>query len=335
MKMIPSIKRLSFFMATSVILCMLTTACADITMQIDVKSILNARAVSTYSNGKMYTWTRGIDGNGYGDGYLTMSAALHMGNVNPHALSDTGKFAANGSHPEIVLNYSNADSTNPQTHYLSGADSVSFSVPLGNYSKLFLVLTSSEGTSTVHVTLTYSGSVETRDYVVPDYYNDIAANDTNFCYVAHDLAKWGTQNNMTEATHHNIDALNVHPNPAKMLTGVKLSKTAAGYLVFWGATGVAMSTAMNIPPRKNADGTQPRLCSVVSCGGFTRISAIRPGSIFSVFSPSGARECRVSCAAGGSLTLGLKGDIKIGPGMHVCEIRNGMETQKFQVLVSR
>jgi hypothetical protein len=43
---------------------------------------------------------------------------------------------------------------------------------------------------------------------------------------------------MTEKDHHNIDLLNVHPNPAKTLKGISINKTKPGYLVFWAATGV-------------------------------------------------------------------------------------------------
>src|SRR5438045_2470738 len=77
------------------------------TIQIDISSILNARPVTTLTNGKLITWTKGIDGGGAGDGYLTASAALFNGDSAVHALPDKSVFAATAYHPEIVLHYNN------------------------------------------------------------------------------------------------------------------------------------------------------------------------------------------------------------------------------------
>jgi len=65
---------------------------ANDTIQINVKSTLVCRAVTTYSNGKLYTWNKGVDGGGGGDGLLTVSAALHQGNPASHALSGQWHF---------------------------------------------------------------------------------------------------------------------------------------------------------------------------------------------------------------------------------------------------
>jgi hypothetical protein len=43
---------------------------------------------------------------------------------------------------------------------------------------------------------------------------------------------------MTESDHHNIDVLNIHPDPKRVLKKVTVSKGKAGYMVFWAATGV-------------------------------------------------------------------------------------------------
>jgi hypothetical protein len=207
-------------------------------VQIDISKILNARSVSTYTNGKITTWTKGIDGNGIADGYLTMAAAIFVKNINPKALPDNPLFPASDKHPEILLHYSNSDSISNQTLAVSSTGSFEFDVPVDHYSKMFLALTSSEGESKIQVDLVYSDGIDSKYFVVPDYFKDIPETDSTFCYLAHDLAKWGKLNNMTEKDHHNIDLMNVHPNPKRKLTQVKVSKTEAGYLVFWAATGV-------------------------------------------------------------------------------------------------
>jgi len=220
---------------------------ADV-IQVNVTSILNTRSVTTLTSGSLITWVNGVDGGGASDGYLTMAASLFKGDKSPHALPDSGTVPADSFHPYVVLNYNNADGKNNQTHFVTGAEDFTFPFPQTNYSKMFLFLTSSEGTSSIHVTLTYTDGTESKDFVVPDYYSDIPANDPNFCYLIKDLAKWNKQNVMTETNHHNIDALNVHPNPAKILTGIEVQKTQAGYMVFWGATGVSTTTTVTRVP---------------------------------------------------------------------------------------
>ena len=44
---------------------------------------------------------------------------------------------------------------------------------------------------------------------------------------------------MQEVDHHYLHGVDVHPDAGKELVSVQIHKTAPGYLVFWGATGVA------------------------------------------------------------------------------------------------
>jgi hypothetical protein len=207
------------------------------TIQIDIQRQLNARPVTTATNGKLQSWTVGIDGGGKGDGYLTIAAALLNGNRMPHALPDDPLIRANSTHPALLLHYKNGDKGN-QTRNIAGADSFNFEVPHKKYSGLYLSLTSSEGPSQLHITLTYNDGHEFKDFTLPDYYNDIPEGDANLSYAVHDLAKWGPGNKMTESDHHNIDVLNVHPDPKRVLKKVTVRKNKAGYLVFWAATGI-------------------------------------------------------------------------------------------------
>jgi hypothetical protein len=207
-------------------------------IQINLDKILNARPVTTLTDGKLVPWSKGIDGNGEADGYLTMAAALFNGDKDPKALPDNPLFPAKDKHPEVLLHYSNSDGFSKQAVGVSGAGSFSFDVPAKKYYGLFLALTSAEGASQIKINLHYTDGVESKSFEVPDYYMDIPFDDADFCYLAHDLAKWGKTNNMTEKDHHNIDLLNIHPDKNRKLVSIELEKSKPGYLVFWAATGV-------------------------------------------------------------------------------------------------
>jgi hypothetical protein len=207
----------------------------DKVVQINVGSILNARSVTTLTKGNLVTWATGIDKE---NGYLTMAAAVFNGDQNAHALPDNPLFAANHSHPEILLHYSNEAGEQNQTRYLPDSGEFVFKVPSHKYSDLYLSMTSSYGASALQFELKYKDGVELKSFVLPDWFKDIPEDDPDFSYVAHDMGKWGKKNNLNEKDHHNIDALNIHPNPKRILTSVKLKKLPGGYLLFWAATGV-------------------------------------------------------------------------------------------------
>jgi MYXO-CTERM domain-containing protein len=219
---------------------------ADQVVQIPVDALLNARAVTTLTGGALVTWTVGVDGNGTADGYMTAAASkFHNDPPTLKTLPDDGVFPADARHPEVVLHFSNAaPATSQQTHYVRGAGNFSFIVPSLEYSKLFLFVTSSEGTSTLRVTMTFSdNTTNVQNITVPDYYTDIPANDPVIFNLASDLPKWTQTNTIAEMNHHNLTGLEIHPTAGKTLTGVQIDKTAAGYFVFWGATGIAAGVA--------------------------------------------------------------------------------------------
>ena len=161
-----------------------------------------------------------------------------MGDQNPHALPDNPLYAANSSHPEILLHYANDDAMKNQTRFIPDGGNIEFKVPLHKYSDLHLSMTSSYGPSSLEIELRYKDGVEVKKFILPDWFKDIPENDPDLSYVAHNMGKWDTKNNLAEKDHHNIHALNIHPDPARTLTSVKLNKLPGGYLVFWAATGV-------------------------------------------------------------------------------------------------
>lgn len=211
---------------------------ANRVVQFNIDPLLNARPVTTITNGKLTSWTKGIDGNGDGDGYLTMSASIFHGDKSSHALPDDPLIAATSMHPPILLHYDNKDSVNYQARYVAGEGEFGFKIPGKKYSDIYLCFTSAEGPSVLEVELSYWDGIEIKVFKIPDYYNDIAAGDPNQGYLLHDLAKWGKNDVMTENNHHNIDVLNIHPDPKRVLNYIGIKKAKGGFLVFWAAAGV-------------------------------------------------------------------------------------------------
>jgi hypothetical protein len=207
-------------------------------IQIDISSLLNARPVTTLTSGKLVSWTKGIDGNGDGDGYLTHSAAEFNGDKDAHALPNDPVFKANAQHPEIALHYNNNDSKSYQARFVSGEGEFEIKVPKQHYSAIYLGLTSSEGPSALQFELIYTDGKGTKDYLLPDYYDNVTEKHPNLSYVTTDLAKWGKGDKMTEKDHHNIHLLKLDTDPEKTLKGIKVKKSKGGYLMFWSATGV-------------------------------------------------------------------------------------------------
>src|SRR3954447_10339157 len=85
-KLSPLMKLISTLLVITI--CTASAAQSKKVVQIDITALLNARPVTTLKKGKLTTWTKGIDGNGLADGYLTKSAASFVGDKEAHALPD-------------------------------------------------------------------------------------------------------------------------------------------------------------------------------------------------------------------------------------------------------
>lgn len=248
---------------------------ADQVVQVPVDALLNARAVTTLTAGALVPWTVGVDGNGTADGYMTAAASrFHNDPATYKALPDDGRFPADARHPDVLLHFSNdAAATSQQTHFVRGAGTFTFQTPPAIYSKMFLFVTSSEGASAVKLTMTYADATEIVNVTVPDYFMNIPANDPVIFNLATDLPKWNQQHVAVEANHHNLTGLEIHPMAGKTLTSIQVDKTAAGYFVFWGATGIALGDGDGGidgsigDARPSADGAGDRDSGVVGAGG--------------------------------------------------------------------
>ena len=95
--------------AISVYLILAASTRASEVVQVYVSVQLTGRAVTTFTDGKLVPRTKGIDGKGLADGYLTAAEAVASGDKNAKALPEDGGSKATATHPFVRLNFSNAD----------------------------------------------------------------------------------------------------------------------------------------------------------------------------------------------------------------------------------
>jgi MYXO-CTERM domain-containing protein len=230
---------------------------ADTVVQINVDSVLDGRTVTTVANGVITTWTPGdgLDQDGNNAGFVTTAVEALLvpqqktiGGKANLALPDDGIFPATTRAPVLALNYSNAAPIkSPQTHVLhetTGNQSVQFAVPPATYSKLFLVITSSQGAAALTITLSYAGgaSPTTTKVVMPDYgHGGALPNDPVLFNLIGGMYKWSSTNQEEDTPTHGITGIELNPTPTAMLTGVTVTKTNAAQAIFWSATGIATS----------------------------------------------------------------------------------------------
>jgi MYXO-CTERM domain-containing protein len=232
---------------------------ADTVVQIPLPGVLDTRGAFTLTNGMIVPFTLAIDG-GNGDvgtgaqnGFATKAVALMKSPGNAaNSLPDDGHFPADMNHPEVVLNVSNdAPATSAQNHLVKPAmgatppGTFTFPVPPATYSKLFLFFHGANGGTTVKITLTYSdATTDVTSATIPDFFND--PTDPKVFVLAGNLAKWTKTTTIAEASHHNIFGVTLAPM-AKTLAMVEVERGNNGFLVFWGATGVATSAVTGLP----------------------------------------------------------------------------------------
>jgi MYXO-CTERM domain-containing protein len=235
---------------------------ADTVVQIPLPGLLDTRSVFTLTNGVIVPFTLAIDG-GNGDvgtgaqnGFATKAVAMMKSPNNvANALPDDGFFPADVNHPDLFLNFSNAAAaTSPQNHLVkpmvgtTPPETFSFPVPAATYSKLFLFFHGANNGTTVKITLTYAdATTDVTMATILDFGNGSVppANGNVFVLVGN-LAKWTKTTGIAEGGNHNIFGVTVLPM-AKTLTMVKVERGPTGYLVFWGATGVATSAVAGLP----------------------------------------------------------------------------------------
>ena len=235
----------------ALILACASSASAQYVVQIPVDSVLDGRAVTTFTGGTVVTFgnKQGIYSGGQ-TGYVTAAVQMMLAPTSKGVgLPDDGFFPATGNLPPFQLHFSNAaPAASPQTRQLpasatAGAQTFQFPVPPATYTALYLILASGDGAASFTVTLSYAGGVPSTMTTImnlPDSGAGVQMGGPPHFYVVTNTGKWDTTNKDLEPTNHTIEGVEITPSPAPaVLTGVTITKTNGAILVFWGATGIA------------------------------------------------------------------------------------------------
>jgi hypothetical protein len=215
---------------------------AEVVVQLPVDAVLDGRPVATLSGGAFVAWSTGIDKD---NGFITGAAAAALHQTGP-ALPDDGRFAASAEHPEIVLHFSNAAPVaSPQAHRSTVVDTLLVPVPPATYRKLYLFLTSSYGDAPLSIKMVYADkTVTTTTFTLPDWgkRKALPTSPPIFFNLVSGLHKWNKAGASVDTPSHSITGVALTPAVERTLTAIEISKTtAAPYLTFWGATGIATS----------------------------------------------------------------------------------------------
>jgi hypothetical protein len=120
---------------------------------------------------------------------------------------------------------------------------ISFDVPKGAYSKLYLLISSSYGACTLTVNMTYAdGSSSPTTFDLPDWGTGqpLPTTPPIFFDLASGMHKWTAQDQQVDAPVHTLTGVVLSPDGTRELVHVQVSKPGdTQTLVFWGATGVA------------------------------------------------------------------------------------------------
>ena len=223
---------------------LLTSGCATAhrrepsAVQIDLGKLLDAHVVITQADGHLQMADYSLD-RGDSSVLITKSAAEISKAGRLNTLPDSGFFAANEQHPDVQLPYGIVGN-GPQVHRSPDrSETYSFTIPSRHYRQMQLFFISAAGPTPISVKLQYAdGSSERRSTLVPDFYFLPTAENKDWFVLAEDFGKVNRKGLMTESVHHYIHGFELHPNPAKVLQQIEISKLdSKSVLNLFGATG--------------------------------------------------------------------------------------------------
>jgi hypothetical protein len=211
----------------------------DNPVQIDVTSILAIDTIATSATGGTTVLPGGaltsMDGSGYD--YYTANVATTNGIAG--GVPANGLFPANGTQNPVVQLHFSDSSTAANSLLLNGpspnnGETFSFNVPAFGYTALQLYGTSTEGTSTLALTLTYSdATTSSASVTIPDWSTGSATAPV-FVLVG-SLGRLGS-GTFEQDYKFALYGANVTPSAGKSLASVTVAHSGTGRYVFYGAT---------------------------------------------------------------------------------------------------
>ncbi|MEH2450965.1 DUF4347 domain-containing protein [Nostoc sp.] len=245
------------------------------TVPFDVSSAFDADAIVNRTGGVTDTTQTAIDAGN--KALITQSFATSADSTLGNGVPDNGLFSATNFHPDIQLSYRNSDNGNNAHLIKTSTGSFTFNVS-GQYAYVHLGLTSTEGSSDVHLTFNYSdGTTQTSNsQTIPDWFDEITESKTLY-YLINDLDRSQADGTgFNNANDPAIFGVRFSANAAKTLQSITVEKTAStGYLVFLGATG-ELNTAPTLTgtPATLSNGTEDTAYAITAVQllqGFTDV----------------------------------------------------------------
>jgi hypothetical protein len=208
-------------------------------LQVDLSCIFNADTVASSSaSGQSYPPLLSMDGSGYD--YMSETVAAANGDTNA-GLPDDGFYAAGSGHPDVQLAFRDT-SVGPNSVLMNAPGTnvltVTFPLVVTSYSTVQLYATSTEGSSSVTVTLNYGdSSTAVTSVIVPDWGQSSTAAAPVFVMQS-DLSRFS----MTHPTDFGDDfalyGVTTVANPAKTLVSVTVAVAGGSShrFILYGAT---------------------------------------------------------------------------------------------------
>jgi hypothetical protein len=205
-----------------------------------VSSILTIDTVGTTGTGGLTRLPTGaltsMDGSGYD--FYTTAVATTQGILG--GLPANGQFAASDPQNPFIQLHLNDPSTAANSLLLNGpspndGQSFTFTVPAFGYSQVQLYGTSTEGASSLDVTLTYAdASMDTTSVSVPDWGTNAGSGPV--FVLAGNLGRLGS-GTFEKSYAFALYGANLYPDVARSLVSVTVTHSGtSGRYVFYGAT---------------------------------------------------------------------------------------------------
>jgi hypothetical protein len=193
---------------------------------------------SSAADGQSYPPLVAIDGEG--NDYMT-EAVAEANSDTGGGLPNDGFFAADSDHPDVQLAFSDSSSA-PNSFILNAPDtsilSVGFPVVLTSYSTVQIYGTSTEGSSSLTVTLAYTdSSTDVTSFTVPDWFQYSSAVAPVFV-VQSGLSRFSAGTPDDDSDTPALYGATAQANPAKTLVSVTISVAGGSNnrFVLYGAT---------------------------------------------------------------------------------------------------
>jgi hypothetical protein len=216
-------------------------------VQLNPSSVLDEDVIVNCANGVPDTTQSSIGRSDWA--YMTQSYANFIGGGAGPGMPDDGFVPATAVHPDIQLQYNNADYGNNARVIRTDTGSFTFDVPAAYYRFVHVVAVSTEGDSNIQITLNYAtGDPVTSSVVlVPDWVSTFAQTADRYNLLSGvERAVPDGAGGFDPVNRFGVFGFRFAADPNRVLASVTVEKTSTNpttptFLVFFGAYGELVS----------------------------------------------------------------------------------------------